>query len=84
MTALAASGMAEWKLILLIAMTFIAIGAAHVHSARRAFADVRGRPDRPRWRTALAYLGRHEVYYAKQIPLLIFFVLCSVAVVASI
>lgn len=78
------SGLPEWKTTLLVTLTLVVIAAAHVHSARQAWSEMRARELPTRWRMALSYLARHEWHYAKRIPMLIAFVLVAIVVVVNL
>jgi hypothetical protein len=84
MDALVDSGLPMWKVATLVAMTLLVVGASHVHSAREAWAGMTAKGIDSRWRQVLSYLGRHEVAYAKRVPLLIFFVISATAVVYTL
>lgn len=74
----------EWKSLVLTAMTLTVVMAAHWHSYRAARADLRSRRPKAAWRVLATYLWRHELHYLRQVPILVFFVLASVAVVARL
>jgi hypothetical protein len=76
-----ATELPEWKLILLTAMTVTIVLSAHWHSSVAARAEVRARYFPSRWRRFLSYVLRHQFHYARQVPLLILFVIASVVVV---
>jgi hypothetical protein len=78
------SGLPEWKQTVLVTITLIVIAAAHVHSARQAWSEMRQRELPTRWRRALSYVARHELHYAKRVPLLIFFVVVAVIVIVTL
>ena len=74
----------EWKTVVLTAMTLTVVLAAHWHSYRAARADLRRRRPKAAWRVLATSLWRHELHSLRQVPLLVFFVLASVAVVARL
>lgn len=74
----------EWKIALLIATTTIVVASAHWHSFRAAKREVRAKNLPTRWRQVLSYVARHELHYAKQVPLMILFIVSSVVVVAGL
>jgi hypothetical protein len=74
----------QWKVTLLVAMTLVVVVSAHWHSFRAASEEVRAKRLPTRWRQVLSYVVRHELHYAKQVPLLILFVVSSVLVVAGL
>lgn len=84
MDALVNSGMPMWKTMLLVAMTLTVVIASHFHSAREAWTGMRAREIPSSWRRVLSYLGRHEVAYAKRVPMMIAFVIVSSAVVYTL
>lgn len=84
MDALVNSGMPMWKVALLISMTVTVVLASHFHSAREAWAGMQAREIPTRWRRVLSYLGRHEVAYAKRVPMMVAFVIVSSAVVYTL
>lgn len=84
MDGLADSGLPEWKVTLLVTLTLVVIAASHVHSARRAWSEMRAKDLPTRWRKTLSYLARHELHYAKQIPILVAFVVVAVIVVSNL
>jgi hypothetical protein len=79
-----ASGLPEWTLILLTAMTVTVVTSAHWHSAAAAWAEVRARQFPSRWRRVLSYVLRHQFHYARRVPMLIVFVLASVVAVVCL
>lgn len=84
MKPLADTGLAEWKVALLVFLTLIAIAAAHVHSAHQAWTEMRARALPSWWRRIFSYLARHELHYARRMPMNVAFVLVSVVVVANL
>ena len=84
MNPFAAAGLPEWKTILLVSMTLIVIAASHVHSARAAWAEMRSKHLPSRWRQVISFVARHEYHYGKRVPLMIVFVIVSVAVVVQL
>ena len=84
MPAILAAGLPQWKVVLLFAMTLVVVASAHVHSFRSAWPEMRARNLPSAWRRALSYIVRHEVHYARQVPLMILFVASSVVVVAAL
>jgi hypothetical protein len=74
----------EWKIALLMSMTLVVIASAHWHSFREAWAEMQARNLPTRWRQVLSYVARHELHYAKQVPLMVLFVLSSVVVFAHL
>ena len=84
MEGLTNTGLPEWKVPLLVTLTLVVIAAAHVHSARQAWSEMRARGLPSRRRRAFSYVARHELHYPKRIPMLVAFVLVSAAVVANL
>ncbi len=84
MDALAQYGLPTWKVAALFAMTFTVVAASHVHSAREAWAGMQATGIEARWRKVLSYLKRHEIAYAKRVPMLLAFVIVSTIVVTSL
>ena len=84
MEGLTNTGLPEWKVLLLATLTLVVIAAARVHSARQAWSEMRWRALPSRWRRAFSYVARHELHYAKRIPMLLAFVLVSVLVVGNL
>ncbi len=84
MDALVNSGLPLWKIYLLVGMTLTVIAASHFHSAREAWTGMQARELVSRWRQVLSYLGRHEVAYAKRVPMMILFVITSTAVIYTL
>lgn len=74
----------RWKIALLVAMTMVVVASAHWHSFRAASDEVRAKRLPTRWRQVLSYVLRHELHYAKQVPLMVLFVVSSVVVVAGL
>ena len=81
MQGLTDTGLPDWKITLLVTMTLVVLAAAHAHSARQAWSEMRAKDLPTRWRKALSYMVRHEFHYAKRVPLLIAFVLVAAIVV---
>ena len=79
-----ADALPEWKVSLLTVMTIAVVLAAHWHSFRAARADLRAAKPERAWRRVLIYLLRHELHYLRQVPLLVFYVVASVFVVARL
>lgn len=73
-----------WKLMVLVAMTLTVVFAAHWHSAVAARREVAARDLPTRRQRWLSYLVRHQLHYMRQVPLMVFFVLSSVIVVADL
>jgi hypothetical protein len=84
MDAIAAAGIAPWKITLLVSLTLVVIGSAHVHSAREAWSEMRAKSLPTRWRQVLSFLARHEKNYARRMPMMIAFVLAALVVVVRL
>lgn len=81
---LAQYGLPTWKVATLFAMTFIVVASSHVHSAREAWAGMQDAALPSTWRKVLSYLKRHELAYAKKVPMMLAFVIVSTIVVTSL
>jgi hypothetical protein len=79
-----AAGLPDWKLTLLVTMTLMVVAAAHVHSARAAWREMRQKQLPTIGRQVLSYLVRHEKHYVKHVPMMIMFVLAAVVVVVEL